>query len=84
MPVYAVPTAENQAEPAFPLLGWDVYAVEPYANWLPDFSETIYGWGLEAPATVLVNPAGDVLYRGDEYLDRDDIESHLEQLTQSD
>ena len=83
VPVYAVPLAVDRTGPTLPLLDWDVYAVEPYIDWLPAFSETVYGWGLEGPVVVLVSMEGDVLYRGDEYFTLDEVAPYIEQLALS-
>jgi hypothetical protein len=74
VPVYAVSMNEDQTRPYMPIVDWDVYAVEPYSAWLPEFSETVYGWGLEAPVVTLVAKDGTVLYRGDEYFNPADLE----------
>lgn len=84
VPVYAVPMDAGQTRPEVPILDWDVYAVEPYADWLLEFSETVYGWGLEAPVVVLVDPAGVVLYRGDEYFDPEELKPYGEQFALED
>ncbi|MCP4289580.1 MAG: hypothetical protein GY792_35020 [Gammaproteobacteria bacterium] len=83
VPVYAVSMEASQVEPELPLLGWDVYAVEPYRNWLPAFSQTVYGWGLEAPVVVLVDSDGTVLYRGEEYFAPEELEPYVERLALS-
>ena len=78
VPVYAVPVESGRIRPVLPLLGWDVYAVEPYLNWLPPFSETVYGRGLETPVVALIAPDGAVLYRGDEYFTVEELRPYVE------
>ncbi|MCB0166361.1 MAG: hypothetical protein KDI79_19175 [Anaerolineae bacterium] len=78
VPVYAIPMKVDGDEPMLPLLGWNVDAVEHHIDWLPELSETDYGWGLESPAVVLVAPDSAVLYRGDEYFTLDELDPYLE------
>lgn len=51
--------------PATPEIYWDFELVEQYATWLPEFTLTDAGWGLEATTATLINDAGQVLYIGD-------------------
>ncbi len=69
IPIYAVPSAENETPPPFPHLGWEVYPVPPFDSLLPEFSLTQFGWSIAAPTVVLVDEQGQVRYRGQEMPD---------------
>lgn len=69
VPIYAVPSAENETSSQFPYLGWEVYPVPPFDSLLPEFSLTHFGWGIAAPTVVLVDEQGQVHYRGREIID---------------
>lgn len=48
-----------------PKLYWDVELVQPYINWLPEFTLTETGWGLETTTATLIANTGQILYTGD-------------------
>lgn len=65
VPVQSRLIGDTNSVPATPKIYWDVEMVEQYATWLPEFTLTDAGWGLEATAATMINEAGQVLYIGD-------------------
>lgn len=70
-PVYAVPMQSDAASPTYPMIDWGVYMVEPFASWLPEFTEGIFGYGLDATAVALVNANGQVVISRQHLIDID-------------
>jgi hypothetical protein len=70
-PVYAVPMQGGADRPIYPMIGWGVYLVEPFVNWLPEFSEDEFGYGLAATAAVLIDVNGDLIFRHQRLVDID-------------
>jgi hypothetical protein len=70
-PVYAVPMQDGIGGPIYPMIGWGVYLVEPFVNWLPEFSDDEFGYGLAATAAVLIDVNGDLVFRHQRLVDID-------------
>ena len=70
-PVYAVPMQDGIGRPIYPMIGWAVYLVEPFVNWLPEFSEGDFGYGLNATAAVMIDVNGDLVFRHQRLVDID-------------
>jgi hypothetical protein len=62
------------------LATWDAYPIEPYAEWLPEVIHKAMETPLPKPMTVLINPAGNLVYEGGEFFPWVQIESKIEQL----
>lgn len=56
---------------------WDLYLVPPYDQWVPEFSETPFGRGLQSPVAVLVDGQGRRLGQADEFLSAGEIAGML-------
>lgn len=65
VPVQSMFIIDNAGSYIAPKIYWDVELEEPYVNWLPDFTLTDAGWGLDATTAVMVSAVGQVMYRGD-------------------
>ncbi len=47
---------------------WDLYPVPPYDEWVPQAEATIFGHGLDAPVTVLVDETGQRAAQASEFV----------------
>ena len=70
-PVYAVSMQSDAADPIYPMIDWGVYVVEPFASWLPEFTEGVFGYGLDATAVALIDVNGEVVTSRQHLIDID-------------
>ena len=68
------------SSPEYNLANWDVYPVEPYAEWLPEVIHTASENGLPEPRIVLLDSAGKMVYEGHEFFPWAEIETHIVSL----
>lgn len=57
---------------------WDLYLVPPYDEWVPESEQTVFGQGLEAPVTILVDGTGRRVAQDSEFITVAEIAELLE------
>ena len=70
-PVYAVHRQDGTDAPTYPLIDWGVYLVQPFVNWLPEFSDDEFGYGLAATGAVMIDVDGNLVFRHQRLIDID-------------
>lgn len=71
---------DPNSSPYHHLATWDAYPIEPYAEWLPEAIHKAMETPLPKPMTVLINPAGNLVYEGGEFFPWVQLESNIEEL----
>ena len=71
---------DPNSSPYHRLATWDAYPVEPYAEWLPEAKYRAMENTLPEPKTVLIDPAGNLVYEGGEFFPWVQIESNIESM----
>ena len=71
---------DSISSPDYAMSNWDAYPIEPYAEWLPDAIYKATENTLPEPKTVLLDPAGNLVYEGGEFCPWVEIEPNIERL----
>jgi hypothetical protein len=69
---------DPNASPSHLLATWDVYPVDPYAEWLPEDIYQATENALSEIKTVLVDSAGNLVFEGGEFSPWGQLESNIE------
>ncbi len=71
---------DPNTSPGHLLAAWDAYPVTPYVEWLPEAIYQATENPLPEPNTVLLDPAGNMVYEGGEFFPWMEIEPEFERL----